>query len=274
MQMVTLTVSNPKSAYGILKKGRINGALLYGPPGTGKTHLARVLARESKAVMIHASVAELESKWVGETEKLIKGVFNLGRMVSPSIIFIDEADALFRARGCNDRGYERTRMSQLLSETDGLKRAANPPFLLLATNFPSQLDNAVLRRVPGRLHIGMPSTPARKNIFNICLAEETLDHDVDLQLLASRTHRYTGSDIRTTCIQTALICEDELLEAGKIDQKRVLKMAHFEKAMGRSGPTVSRSAMQDIMAFATEFDPAAVPKIRAAIGQTALSRCI
>jgi SpoVK/Ycf46/Vps4 family AAA+-type ATPase len=170
--MVMFTISNPKSAYGVLKKGRINGALLYGPPGTGKTHLARVLARESNAVMIHASGAELVSKWVGETEKLIKGLFNLGRMVSPSIIFIDEADALFRARGSDDRDHERSRMSQLLNETDGLKRAANPPFVLLATNFPHQLDNAVLRRVPGRLYIGLPSAPARKRIFSICLTEE------------------------------------------------------------------------------------------------------
>jgi SpoVK/Ycf46/Vps4 family AAA+-type ATPase len=90
-------------AYGILRASRFRGALLYGPPGTGKAHLARALVRESKVVTISASGADLVNKYVGDTEKAIKGLFGLAKMLAPSIIFIDEADALFRCRGPSDR---------------------------------------------------------------------------------------------------------------------------------------------------------------------------
>jgi hypothetical protein len=263
-QMVALTMSDRQEAYGILKTGRIGGALLYGPPGTGKTQLARVLARETrnKAVMIHASMADIQEKWVGETEKIIKAIFNLGRMLYPSIIFIDEADALFKARGDDDRGYERNRISQLLAETDGMARASagKTPFLLLATNFPHQLDNAILRRVPGRLFIGMPSFDSRERIFGISLRNELLHEDLDLRELATRTRGYTGSDIQTVCIQAALICEDEL-DKQDGTMKRVLRDTHFQQALRRSGPSVSRKLLGYIKEFATEFDPAAVPKL-------------
>ncbi|KAF4630336.1 hypothetical protein G7Y89_g7799 [Cudoniella acicularis] len=177
--------------------------------------------------MIHASMAEVETKWVGETEKITKAMFNLGRMLAPAIIFIDEAHALFRARGDQHRGYERSRMSQLLVETDGLTGAgnSNAPFLLLATNFPHQLDNAVLRRVPGHLFIAMPSPDARERIFGICLRDERRAADLDLRALAIQTNWYTGSDIRTVGIQAALI------------------------------------SLADIREFAMEFDPAAVVKM-------------
>ncbi|KAH7122271.1 hypothetical protein B0J11DRAFT_615727 [Dendryphion nanum] len=263
-QMVALTMSDRQETYGILKTGRIGGALLYGPPGTGKTQLARVLAREtrSKAVMIHASTAEIEEKWVGETEKIIKALFNLGRMLSPSIVFIDEADALFKARGRDDRSHERNRISQLLAETDGMTRApvGSQPFLLLATNFPHQLDSAVLRRVPGRLFIGMPTLHSRERIFSISLRNEGLDEALNLRELAARTRGYTGSDIQTVCVQAALICQDELdKQDGKM--KRVLRDTHFQEALRRSGPTVSRKLLGDIKEFAAEFDPAAVAKL-------------
>ncbi len=83
-RMVDLAVSGLKS-YGILKKERLGGALVYGPPGTGKTHLARVLAKESNAAMLHVSAAEIEGTYVGDTEKLIKALFNLGKMLSRAL---------------------------------------------------------------------------------------------------------------------------------------------------------------------------------------------
>ena len=111
--------------------------------------------------MICASAANIENKYVGETEKAIQGLFSLGRMLSPCTIFIDEADALFRSRKPDDRGWERSQMNQLLYEMDGLKKSKSPPFVPLATNFPRELDHAVLRRVPSRIHIGLPSPEAR-----------------------------------------------------------------------------------------------------------------
>ncbi|KAE9363268.1 AAA-domain-containing protein [Stipitochalara longipes BDJ] len=255
--------SNGRTAYGILKKGRIGGALLYGPPGTGKTHLARVLARETQAVMISVSAADIENMFVGETEKAVKGLFSLGRMLAPSIIFIDEADALFRARSSQDTGYERSRTNQFLYEMDGLIKSETPPFVLLATNFPRQLDHAVLRRTPSRIHIGLPSAEGRERIFNICLREEQLHTDVKVQVLANMTKGYTGSDIRTLCIQAALACEAAMTSRGP-ETVRILRADHFEKAFRRCSPTVSRSALAHIREFAKEFDSAALSKLDAA----------
>ncbi|KAF3064864.1 putative spastin like protein spas-1 [Daldinia childiae] len=260
-QLVDLASSDPKSQYGLLRKSRIRGALLYGPPGTGKTQLARVLAHEYKAVMIHVSAAELESKWVGESEKLIKALFNLGSMVAPSIIFIDEADALFRKRGTDDRSWERSRLNELLNQQDGLKASKMPPFLLLAMNHPNDLDDAVMRRVPARLFIGLPPLSAREKIFSIFLRDEKVDPSVNLSHLAGRTAGFTGSDIKTLCTQAALICQTELDKLDKSSEIRVLTKGHFDAALARTGPTVSEGAIQQIRDFAKKFDPSAVQKM-------------
>ncbi|KAL8861152.1 MAG: hypothetical protein Q9178_002368 [Gyalolechia marmorata] len=240
--------------YGILKRGRIAGALLYGPPGTGKTHLARALARESKSITIWASAADLESSYVGKTEKAIQGLFNLGRMLSPCTIFLDEADALFRSRKPDDRSWERSQINQLLHEMDSSKSSKSPPFILLATNFPSDLDSAVLRRVPSLIHIGLPSLEARQQIFQIYLAEEKLHPDVNLCHLAQRSQGYSGSDIQTVCVQAALICDTFIGD----DARRYITNTHFDKAFQRSAPTVSKGTVAKIKAFSKEYNPAAV----------------
>lgn len=242
-------------AYGVFRHGRVGGALLYGPPGTGETHLARVLARESKAITICASVADIENKYVGETEKAIKGLFSLGRMLSPCTIFIDEADALFRSRKSDDRGWERSQLNQLLYETDGLKKPKIPPFVLLATNFPRELDHAVLRRVPSRIHIDLPSPEARQKFFQICLADEKLHSEVDFHHLVEKSREYSGSDIQTVCVQAALICDTVVSDD---DTRRLLKPWNFEMAFRRSAPTVSKTALAGIKTFAKEFDVAAL----------------
>jgi SpoVK/Ycf46/Vps4 family AAA+-type ATPase len=261
MQMVDQPANSGRAAYGILKKGRIGGALLYGPPGTGKTHLARILARECQTTTISASAADIVDMYVGETEKAIKGLFNLGRMIAPCIIFIDDADSLFHARGPGDRSWERSRTNQLLTEMDGLIKANTPPFILLATNFPRQLDHAVLRRAPCRLHIGLPSVDARKQIFRICLRDERTDADVDFDGLADATKGYSGSDIQTLCVQAALICEADHNLQLPTDESRILKDVHFEKALKRSAPNVSKAALAHIREFAKEFDPNAWSKM-------------
>ena len=241
--------------YGILKRSRVGGALLYGPPGSGKTHLARVLVRESKAITICASAAEIENKYLGETEKAIQGLFSLGRMLFPCIIFIDEADALFRLRKSDERGWERSRMNQFLYEIDGLKKSKSSPFVLLATNFPLEIDHAILRRVPSRIYIGLPSPEARQQIFQICLVDEMLHPDVNLQNLVEKSRGYSGSDIQTVCVQAALVCDTIVSDN---DTRRLLKQRHFEKAFQRSAPTVSKMALAEIRKFAKEFDPAAL----------------
>ncbi|KAJ4397062.1 hypothetical protein N0V93_001286 [Gnomoniopsis smithogilvyi] len=260
-QVVDLANSDATSQSGILRNSRVNGALLYGPPGTGKTHLARVLAREYGAVMIHVSGAEIESKWVGETEKIIKGLFSLAVMVAPSIIFIDEADSMFRKRRSDDADWVRSRVNTFLGQSDGLLKAERPPFLLLATNHPNELDEAVLRRVPGRLYIGLPSQAARKNMLVMFLREESMEPEMRLGDIAAMTSGFTGSDLRNLCVQAALVSQAEAQGEQHQDGGRVLRFAHFQDAMRRCGPTVSSDAIDAIREFARKFDNNAVEKV-------------
>lgn len=262
-RMISSTVSST-SSYGILKGVSFGGALLYGPPGTGKTLLARVLAKESGAAMIHVSAAELESKWAGETPKLIKALFQLARMIFPSILFIDEADGLFRSRSSPFNGYERERKNQLLAESDGMSNGSEPrPFLLLATNYPTELDQAVLRRVPGRIYLGPPSCAQRARMFEMFLREEDLDKSVDIQRLSDATPHYTGSDIKTLCMQAASICASEMARPfdDGVHSRRVLLSRHFETALTTTSATFSVSAMEEIKRFARENDPQSLKKM-------------
>lgn len=206
--------------------------------------------------MISATAADLNSKWVGETEKGIQALFNLGRLLAPSVIFIDEADTLFRGRSDEDHSWERASINQFLSEMDDLVRSKDAPFVLLATNFPQTLDHAVLRRVPCRLHIGLPRLQARKRIFEIVLREEKLDDSLVLDDLARKTQGFSGSDIKTVCIQAALICEASRDDATKSQGVvRSLKRIHFTQALQRCAPTVTRKALKLIREWASDHDP-------------------
>ncbi|RDW56758.1 hypothetical protein BP6252_13981 [Coleophoma cylindrospora] len=258
IQLLDQMFSESKSNYGITATNRINGALLYGPPGTGKTHLARVLAKESRTTMLLASSAQLEWSRVGDTEKCITALFNLGRMVSPSIIFIDEADGLLASRKTSSNSWDRTRINQFLAETDGVRINNSQPFLILATNYPHCLDHAIFRRIPSRIYIGLPSTEARERILRIYLKDEILGPDIKMRTLATKTSRFSGSDLRTWCVQAALICQEELEDAGQPETKRCLEMSHFMEALNSCGPTVSKSSLYDIREFAREFDPSAL----------------
>ncbi|KAF2647074.1 AAA-domain-containing protein [Lophiostoma macrostomum CBS 122681] len=241
------------SAYGILKRGRIAGALLYGPPGTGKTQLARIISCECNAALISVSGAELNRKYVGETEKFVKALFKLGQMLYPSIVFIDEADSIFPSRDRITLEYDRSRINQLLTEMDGFVQSSNAPFTLLATNFPQHLDHAVLRRVPSLLHLGLPLLETRKRIFDLYLCQEILHDDVDTWILARKTHGYSGSDIKNLCVQAALGCRTFVTREGK--RMRHLRDEHFHDALRRCSSTVSRTSLAEIHDLAIEHDP-------------------
>lgn len=256
IQLVRQSFTAADMAYGILKRARIGGALLYGPPGTGKTQLARIVARECGAAMLCISAADIEQKYVGETERGIQALFKLGRMLYPSVIFMDEADGLFSSRELDHHDFSRNRKNQLLAEMDGIVQHTSPPFVLLATNYPRQLDHAVLRRVPSLLHLGLPALQSRKKIFEIYLREEYVNAEVDTDALASQTVGFSGSDIKTLCVQAALVCDDFIDHHGR--NMRHLKKKHFFRALQRCSPTVSQSALEEIREFADKHDPSAL----------------
>ncbi|KAF1359071.1 ATPase family AAA domain-containing protein 1-A [Lizonia empirigonia] len=194
--------------YGILATEKISGALLYGPPGTGKTLLAKAVAKESGSTVLEVSGSQIMDKYVGEGEKNVAAIFSLARKLSPCIVFLDEADAVFASRDAmRERTSHRDILNQFLKEWDGLNDLS--VFVMVATNRPFDLDDAVIRRLPRRLLVDLPTQADRKEILRIHLKGEQLDPSVDLEDLAKRTPFYSGSDLKNVAVSAALACVKE-----------------------------------------------------------------
>jgi SpoVK/Ycf46/Vps4 family AAA+-type ATPase len=215
--LTTLSLINPEAfTYGVLASDRIPGLLLYGPPGTGKTLLAKAVAKESGATMLEVSAADLNDMYVGEGEKNVKALFSLAKKLSPCVVFLDEADAMFSARSANGRRVShRELLNQFLKEWDGMSNDAGSAFLMVATNRPMDFDDAVLRRLPRRLLIDLPTEKDRHAILKIHLKAEQLSEDLDLADLAKRTPFYSGSDLKNLCVAAALTAVKEQHDLSK-----------------------------------------------------------
>ncbi|KAF2200502.1 AAA-domain-containing protein [Delitschia confertaspora ATCC 74209] len=201
--------------YGVLATDKISGVLLYGPPGTGKTLLAKAVAKESGATVLEVSGSEINDKYVGEGEKNVTAIFSLARKLSPCVVFLDEADAIFGSRdGGRHRVSHRDVLNQFLKEWDGLNDLS--VFVMVATNRPFDLDDAVIRRLPRRLLVDLPTEQDRKKILEIHLRDEQLDPAVDVAELAKRTPLYSGSDLKNMAVAAALACVREENEQAAI----------------------------------------------------------
>jgi len=181
------------------------GVLIYGPPGTGKTLLAKAVANESEAHFIDIAGPELVSKFVGESEERLRQVFKEAEENAPSIIFMDEIDAIAPKREEVTGEVEKRMVSQLLALMDGLK-ARGQVIVIGATNRPNSIDPALRR--PGRfdreIEIGVPDRNSRKEILQIHTRNMPLDKDVNLDELANITHGFTGADISSLSKESAM----------------------------------------------------------------------
>jgi ATPase family AAA domain-containing protein 1 len=159
------------------------GVLLYGKPGTGKTMTAKAIAKECSATFISVNAANVMDKFLGESEKLVSGLFSLARKIAPCIIFIDEMDTMLRSRDSAGPGTPQAQQSMLgmlLAEWDGLRsndknNLSAPVMLLGATNRPMDLDNAILRRMSVQIKTRMPDESSRLDILKKLLAKENVD---------------------------------------------------------------------------------------------------
>jgi proteasome regulatory subunit len=184
------------------------GVLLVGPPGTGKTLLAKAVANRTKATFIRLVGSELVQKYIGEGARLVRELFELAKERAPSIVFIDELDAIGAKRlemaTSGDREVQRTLM-QLLAEMDGFEPLSEVK-IIGATNRPDILDAALLR--PGRfdriIDIPLPDHPARVEIFKIHTRGMNIQGEVDYDLLASKTDGSTGADIKAICTEAGM----------------------------------------------------------------------
>ena len=254
----------PQLFRGILRPWR--GILLYGPPGTGKTMLAKAIATECRTTFFNISASSVMSKWRGDSEKLVRVLFELARYHAPSTIFMDELDALMGQRGGDAGGageHEASRRlkTELLIQMDGLASqggAAGDPgdgaagdgrvLFLGATNLPWELDSAMLRRLEKRIQIPLPSAEGRRRIFETLLdghdGGPVAAGDVDFAAMARETDGFSGADV-------ALVCK----EAAMRPLRRLMERIEMRPGDGEGDAAV-------------RLDPITVDDLRAALGTT------
>lgn len=182
------------------------GILLYGPPGTGKSYLAKAVATEANnSTFFSVSSSDLVSKYVGESEKLVKQLFSMARDQKPSIIFIDEVDSLASKRGDNEQDNTRRIKTEFLVQMQGVGKDTTGVLTLGATNCPWDLDPAIRRRFVKRIYIPLPEKEARQIMFKIHIGKTPHElSDNDYVIMAERTEGFSGSDI-SAVVQDALM---------------------------------------------------------------------
>ncbi|RBQ23431.1 VCP-like ATPase [Candidatus Methanobinarius endosymbioticus] len=231
------------------------GVLMHGPPGTGKTLLAKAVASESDAHFILINGPEIMSKYVGGSEENLREFFEEAEENSPSIIFIDELDAIAPKREETQGEVERRTVAQLLTLMDGLK-SRGQVVVIGATNRPDSLDQALRR--PGRfdreIEIGVPDSEERKEVMEIHTRGMPLDEDVDLDEIADTTHGFVGADLESLCKEAAMRVVRRVLPDIKGDEeipketlkKIIVKKDDFKEALKEIQPSALREVLVQI----------------------------
>jgi len=265
------------------------GILLYGPPGTGKSYLAKAVATEVDSTFFSISSSDLVSKWLGESERLVRNLFEMASEQKPSIIFIDEIDALCGSRSDGESDASRRMKNEFLVRMQGAGTSVDVGVLVLgATNIPWSLDPGIRRRFEKRIYIPLPEPHARSRVFEIHVGGTP--HSLtpaDFVQLGHMSDGYTGSDISVAvrdalmepvrALQAATHFRQEAVgaDAGKwtpcspghpqaremtlMDMKPDLllppevSMVHFLKVMRNAKPTVSKSDLERYTQFTSEF---------------------
>jgi len=226
------------------------GILLYGPPGTGKTMIAKAVAGELDATFFAIAPSEILNKWVGESEKNIRKLFETARNCAKAVVFIDEVESLIPKRRDAEAGSVMARVvPQILAELDGFEaREGQNVMFMGATNEPWNIDYAMLR--PGRLdekiYVGLPDRPARKKVLELNLKGIPLCEDVDQEALADRLDGYSGADIAYLCRKVA---EQTFLESVELANERPVADADFQKVLRTLRPSVTPADLDRFKKF-------------------------
>ncbi|WEU40687.1 MAG: CDC48 family AAA ATPase [Candidatus Odinarchaeum yellowstonii] len=250
-EMIELPLTHPE-VFNKLGIDAPKGVLLYGPPGTGKTLLAKAVANESNANFYSISGPEIMSKYYGESESRLREIFEEAERNAPSIIFIDEIDSIAPKREEVTGDVEKRVVAQLLSLMDGLKPRGKV-VVIGATNRPNALDPALRRggRFDREIEIGIPDRNGRKEILQIHVRGMPLDKDVNLDLIADKTHGFVGADLAALVKEAGMIALRRILPEIDLTKEEIpaeildkikVTAADFEEAL----KTVEPSALREV----------------------------
>ena len=272
------------------------GVMMFGPPGTGKTMLAKAVAAECGTTFFNVSAATIASKWHGQSEKMVRILFQMARYYSPSTIFFDEIDALAGSRGAaNEHESSRRVKTELLVQMDGIggdddaaaeddntnaedgeakeDKPKTTVIVLAATNMPWDIDEAMRRRLEKRIYIPLPDTVGRKELFRINMKGCDIDENVDMEKLGDMCDGYSGADVANVCRDAAMMSVRRIMEAARKqglrkeemqlmlkEQKTQLHTAvsqqDFEDALAKVNASVSDADLRRYSEWMAEYGSA------------------
>ena len=227
------------------------GILLYGPPGNGKTLLAKAVATECKSTFFSISASTLVSKYMGESEKLMRTLFALAAVQSPSIIFIDEVDSILTKRSSEENEASRRLKTEFLIQLDGVGSSNTRILVIGATNRPFDLDEAALRRLTKRIYIGLPDGEARLGLIKRLMKQVDCGlSSSDFNTIMLWTEGYSSADLNSICKEAAMepvreIPPNKIMQIQSANQVRKVLLKDFEKAIRNNQPSVSKASIQE-----------------------------
>jgi len=265
-EAVVLPLVMPEYFQGIRRPWK--GVLMFGPPGTGKTLLAKAVATQCATSFFNVSASTMASKYRGDSEKLVRLLFEMARYYAPTTIFFDEIDALGSKRGdASEHESSRRVKAELLVQMDGVgttetdEDATPQPkqvMVLAATNRPWDLDEALRRRLEKRVYIPLPEKEGRKQLFEINLQSVKVAPDFDIQALVDRTHGYSGADVTNVCREAAMMGLRRRMQKARQEKMPLAQMQNLKNEL-------------DVPVTQTDFDEA-VSNVSRSVGNEDLQR--